>query len=214
MPMIDLTIPIDHGIESFPGEPGSFFIPFASIARQGFLSHQMLLYSHGGTHVDAPRHFLPGGGDVASMPLDKLVGPAMVADVKVQGEEIRLADIHWPRVPAPGDRVLLRTGWGRHWGRDDYFASFPNLGLEVAQYLAEKGVGLLGLDTPTPHSKEPLAVHEALLSREIVIVEGLVNLERITGTEGMLLCLPLPLVGLDGAPARVVYIEDGDGLGR
>lgn len=210
MLVFDLTIPIQHGIESFPGEPGGFFVPFASIEGQGFLSHQMLLYSHGGTHVDAPRHFLQGGSDVAAMPLTRLMGPAMVVDAVPRDRSVRLSDIHWPRDPEPGDRVLLRTGWGTHWGQPDYFSSFPNLGLDVVHYLAHQRIAVLGLDTPTPNEEDPRAVHEILLGQQIILIEGLINLERIPTCDGVLICLPLPVVGLDGSPARVVFVTDLD----
>lgn len=210
MQMVDLTIPIFHGIESYPGEPGGAFLPFASIQRNGFLSHQLLLYSHGGTHVDAPSHFLPKGSDVMAMPLEQLIGPVVVADVDVHEREIGLNDIHWSRDLRSGDRVLLRTGWGSHWGRDDYFEAFPNIGLETAEYVATQGVVLLGLDTPTPHAHKAQEVHEILLKRNIIIIEGLINLEKISSTQGVLICLPLPGVGLDGAPARVVFVDNLD----
>ncbi len=207
MAIVDLTIPIYHGMESFPGEPGGAFIRFASIEGQGFLSHQLLLYSHGGTHVDAPSHFLHDGSDVMAMPLERLIGPAMVADVDVRehGKDLALKDIRWPKEPHAGDRVLLRTGWGKHWGREDYFDSFPNLSIEVARFIADKGVAVLGLDTPTPNAQAAQAIHEILLGQGIIIIEGLVNLEQITVSKGLLMCLPLAVVGLDGAPARVVF---------
>jgi arylformamidase len=210
MPVFDLTIPIYHGIESFPGEPGSFFVPFASIEGQGFLSHQMLLYSHGGTHVDAPRHFLQDGGDVAAMPLDRLMGSAMVVDVVPRGRSVQLSDIQWPREPKSGDRILLRTGWGKHWGQTDYFSAFPNLEMDVVRYLAQQGIAVLGLDTPTPNDEDPRAVHEILLGQQIILIEGLINLECIPTWEGVLICLPLPMVSLDGSPARVVFVTDSD----
>lgn len=211
MPIVDLTIPLVDGIASYPGEPGGAFIQFASIKEQGFLSHQLLLYSHGGTHVDAPSHFLPQGSDVMAMRLDSLIGPAIVADVPTYSAEIQLSDIHWPREPQAGDRILLRTGWGSHWGQPDYFSDSPNLSIAVAQYLSDKGIALLGIEMPTPNTDEPQAIHEILLGHDIIIIEGLINLEKIAGSEGVLICLPLAAVGLDGAPARVVFTDKAAG---
>ncbi|MCY0900287.1 MAG: cyclase family protein [Firmicutes bacterium] len=208
MVLIDLSIPICDGMQSFPGEPGSSFIRFASLETMGFVSHQLLLYSHGGTHVDAPRHFLHNGGDVAGMALERLIGPSMVADVPFYRDRtIGLGDIQWPRRPTMGDRVLIRTGWGEHWGASDYFTGFPNLSIDVARYLASCGVVLVGLDTPTPHAEMAQEIHEILLGSGIIIVESLVNLDRISSPYGTLICLPLPMVGMDGAPARVVFAE-------
>ncbi len=205
MALIDLTIPMDQGVESCPGEPRGYFMPFATIEEHGWASHQLLLYTHGGTHVDAPSHFVPGGTDVASMPLDTLIGPALVADATPDGEDITMAAIKWPREPRPGDRVIIRSGWETLQGTPEYFTQTPCLGLDVASYLAEKGVVMVGLDLPTPNRHHPHEVHDILLGKQIVIIEALTNLTRIPTAEGTLICLPLPLVALDGSPARVVF---------
>lgn len=205
MALIDLTIPMDQGVESCPGEPRGYFMPFATIEEHGWASHQLLLYSHGGTHVDAPSHFLPGGTDVASMPLDTLIGPALVADATPDGEDITMATIQWPREPRPGDRVIIRSGWETRQGTPEYFTEAPCLGLDVAAYLAEKGVVMVGLDLPTPNRHHPHEVHDILLGKHMVIIEALTNLTKIPVSEGTLICLPLPLVKLDGSPARVVF---------
>ncbi len=196
---------MDQGVESCPGEPRGYFMPFATIEEHGWASHQLLLYTHGGTHVDAPSHFVPGGTDVASMPLDTLIGPALVADARPGGEDITMAAIKWPREPRPGDRVIIRSGWETRQGTPEYFTQTPCLGLDVASYLAEKGVVMVGLDLPTPNRHHPHEVHYILLGKQIVIIEALTNLTRIPTAEGTLICLPLPLVALDGSPARVVF---------
>ena len=159
MALIDLTIPMGQGVESCPGEPRGYFMPFATIEEHGWASHQLLLYTHGGTHVDAPSHFVPGSADVASMPLDTLIGPALVADARPGGEDITTAAIKWPRETRQGT--------------PEYFTQTPCLGLDVASYLAEKGVVMVGLDLPTPNRHHPHEVHDILLGKQIVIIEAL-----------------------------------------
>ncbi len=212
MTLIDLTIPIQGGTPSFPGEPGSHVLPFANLAVQGWVAHQLLLYTHLGTHVDAPMHFLPDGGGVETWPLAQLCGPAMVTRLNGEpsGREVGYDDFDWPRPPAAGDRVLLATGWGRRWGEAGYFTGFPSLALPFVQRLAEDRIALLGMDTPTPHETEPKAVHEALLGRRVAVLEGLVHLDELPSAFGELICLPLPLVGLDGAPCRAVWRTTGE----
>lgn len=205
--LIDLSIPIGQGTKSFPGEPGGFALPFAEFSVQGWVSHQLVLYTHLGTHVDAPSHFLADGAGIETWPLSQLCGPAMIARLRGGGEprEVGYDDFDWPRTPHAGDRVLLHTGWGQRWGTDGYWSGFPSISLELAGRLAGAGVVLLGMDTPTPHETEPKAVHEILLSNRIAVLEALIHLERCTSPIGELICLPLPLVGLDGAPCRAVF---------
>lgn len=207
MELIDLTLPIVHGMPSYPGEPGAHFLPFARIEAQGWASHQLLLYTHLGTHLDAPGHFLTEGGGVDSWPLDQLVGPALVAKLRRSptAGEVVPEDFVWPRAPKPGERVLLATGWGSRWGSADYFVGFPSLSLSLVEFLVQAGVVLVGMDTPTPHETLVREVHTALLSRRVAVLEGLWQLERVPHPFGELICLPLPLVGMDGSPARVVF---------
>ncbi|MHB1629440.1 MAG: cyclase family protein [Bacilli bacterium] len=208
MQYVDLSIPIVNGIPSFPGEPGGYIIPFAAHEVQGWVSHQLLLYTHLGTHVDAPSHFIPSGKGVLDWDLAQLIGPALIIKLSHGingGEELRRQDFQWPRPLVAGDRIVVHTGWDKAWGTDQYFKNFPSLGLELVEYLVGCNIGLLAMDTPTPHASQADAVHQLLLSNGTVIVEGLANIDRIPVVEGQIICLPLPLQGLDGSPARVVF---------
>lgn len=210
---VDLTIPIRSGTPSFPGEPGGYVVPFAELAVQGWVSHQLLLYTHLGTHLDAPSHFIKDGGGIETWPLAQLIGPAIIARLRGEPQtgEVNYSDFDWPRAPVPGDRVLLHTGWGRRWGQQNYFSGFPSLSLQLVHQLIEAGVVLVGMDTPTPHERDPEIVHEALLGNRVAVLEGLVRLEEVPGSSGELICLPLLLVGLDGAPCRVVFRAGTEG---
>jgi arylformamidase len=207
VPYIDLTIPIEDGIPSYPGEPAGYFLPFSRLDTGGFVSHQLLLYSHLGTHVDAPAHFLEGGGGVETISLERLIGPAVVVDATLPegARELRPSDIRAPRPICEGDRVVLRTGWDKYWGAPQYFTGFPQIGETLARYFVERHICLLGMDTPTPHATKGQEVHETLLKGDVIILEGLANLTAVEKPEGSLVCLPLPLVGVDGSPARVVW---------
>ncbi|PSR22565.1 MAG: hypothetical protein C7B45_06475 [Sulfobacillus acidophilus] len=207
MPIIDLTIPMQDGlIESCPGEPRGHFMPFASIAQNGWASHQLLLYTHGGTHLDAPSHFIANASDVAALSLEAMIGPAFVADVTVDDDQtFTVDDIRWPRPPQAGERVLLRTGWEKRRGTPEYFTRSPHLGLDVAQYAVDRQLTLIGLDLPTPNRQFPREVHQILLGAGILLIEALINLTAIEEPEGVLTCLALPLVGMDGSPVRAVW---------
>ena len=106
----------------------------------------------------------------------------------------------------PGAKIIYRTGWDRAFGTREYFSDFPSLTVEAAQWLAEKRIGLIGMDTPTPGT-DWQEVHLVLLAQgvEIVIVEGLTRLEQLP-ERFTLSAFPLNIKGRDGAPCRAVAI--------
>ena len=200
MRIIDLTRPIEPGMPVYPGDPEVEFRSHADYPCDGFRVTALQLGTHAGTHLDAPAHFLPGGGTVDILPLEKLVGPACV-----------IGPDDPPRAFAPGERVLLRTGWSRHWREEDYFTEFPGIDEELVRRLAEAPVALLGLETPTlhPNGEVDAALHRLLLQRGVVLVENLVNLDQLPD-RFTLAALPLPFRGLDGSPCRVVAYTETD----
>ncbi len=211
-PIVDLTLPLTSGTPSYPGEPGGYFLPFASIEGQGFVAHQLLLYTHLGTHVDAPNHFLPNGHGVDGWDLERLCGPAMVVRMRPGAPRaLTPRDLDWPHSPHAGDRIILMTGWDAHWGTEVYFEEFPVISEELSHYLVQSGVVMLALDTPTPHDSHAEEIHHILLGASIILVEGLTRTQTIRQDFGTIICLPLPLKALDGSPARVIFIPEQDG---
>jgi kynurenine formamidase len=198
MTVVDLTHPIEPGMPVFPGDPEVRFHGCLDYSDHGFRVTELQFGTHAGTHLDAPAHFLPGAGTVEAISLEKLVGPASVVDPHDP-----------PRSFAPGERVLLRTGWSSRWGTDDYFTGFPGIERDLVERLAAAPVALLGLETPTlhPDAEEDAALHRLLLGRGVVLVENLVSLDRLTGPF-TLVALPLPFRGLDGSPCRVIALTD------
>jgi kynurenine formamidase len=100
-------------------------------------------------------------------------------------------------------KVVIRTGWSRRWGQSTYFNDYPVIREDAAQWLVERGVHLIGVDTPSV-DREPHPSHYIFLGALAVIVENLVNLEQIAQNPFELIVLPLPLTGLDGSPVRAV----------
>lgn len=205
--IVDLTIPISSGMDAFPGEPTARFTPFSTLGDGGIEMWRVDLFSQLGTHVDAPAHFVEGGAGVDRMDLDALIGPAVVLDVPGSGElgpdafAARAAELR------EAGRVLLRTGWSARVGTPGYWSGFPTVSPAAARELVALGVRFVGLDTPTPSTTHLHEVHRVLLEAGVVLAECLVGLERLTLPRVELVALPLPLVGLDGAPARIVAIE-------
>lgn len=179
--------------------------------------------SHVGTHVDAPRHFDPHGPAMDDLPLDAFCGPAVLSTVtKGAGEPIAQADIEagGPTL-RPGDILIVKTGWGRHYvaGDQEAYGDYPYLDERAAEWLVRSQVKLLGMDTMSPDlpaRRRPagylLPVHRALLGSGVLIAENL-NLELAKPGRYEVFAFPLCIAAGDGGPARVVgrVIEEWPG---
>lgn len=224
---IDLSRPLSTGMPVVPGDPEVRIGPALTLDRDGVGVSRLALGSHSGSHVDAPAHLVAGGRTVDRLGLDELCGPALVvglapgpggggAAAPVTAE--RLRPLLEGRDLPP--RVLLHTGTTAAASDPIY----PHLGADAARWLWDRGVRLLGVDTPSPdpaHEGGGFPVHRTFLGGDGVLVENLTGLgafgppapagvqvgdwtARIT-----LGVYPLPLAGRDGAPARVVGRADG-----
>jgi arylformamidase len=211
--IVDLTLPIEHAMPAFPGEPTAGFIPFSTIERDDVEMWSLALFTQIGTHIDAPRHFLTDGRAVDKIDLNQCLGPATVIHSRQAARGVIDVETFAPHADSISrtKRVLLDTGWGFQVGSDDYFTAYPSMTVAAADYLVDLGVLFLGLDTPSPHLHEFRLLHEALFRREMVIAECLVCLDEVQEEETFLVALPLKLAGLDGSPARIISVE---GLGE
>jgi kynurenine formamidase len=207
--VIDLSLPISNALR------GVDISPAKTIEKDGWNATTLALYSHCGTHMDAPRHFLPSGAALDQQDLSACCGPARIVDLSpaqprqlltVQDVESRLGTVH------PGDRLLFRTDWSKRVGTAEYRDELPRISIELARWLVEQRVALIGVEPPSVadvNSIEELTeVHQTLFRGGVVIVEGLANLDRITQPEVEFLALPLNIVGGDGSPVRAVAIEN------
>ncbi len=208
--VVDLSLALFHGMR------GVEFDPQATFAQDGYNTTNLLLYSHAGTHLDAPAHFVGGGRTVDQLDLAKCVGPALVIDLshKPANSLITIDDLKpFESRISQGSRLLLRTDWDKHANQPDYRTRFPRIALEMAEWLVERGIWLLGVEAPAVASlqdrEELKAVHRALLRGGIVIVESLANLRDLRAQDVFFIALPLKIDGCDGSPVRAVAIEDG-----
>lgn len=206
MDWIDLSLDLEQGMPVYPGDP--------AFARQAFLTHEsdglqasaLSMSCHTGTHLDAPRHFLANGATIDQLPINRLIGPAFVADIAwVPGQLLDLRDLDLSGMQA-GDMLILATGWDSRAGSDRYYQDIPRFAPGSSQWLIQRKIPVLGLDLPTVvEMNEPAdmaMMHRQLLGHEIIIIESLARLKPLVGQRIWLHAVPLRLTGSDGSPVR------------
>jgi arylformamidase len=210
---VDLTYPLSPDVPRHIGSHAApTFTRVTEMPTQPLNISRMEMVVHVGTHVDAPRHFLLDGPAMEAVPLDRLMGPGVVArldqppDGVIEAGDLARAT---PRIE-PGDIVAIATGWAERWGTPAWDHQ-PSLSLAAAQWLVEQRVKLLAVDTPTPDlplDRRPpdfaWPIHHLLLGHGTLIAEQLANLRALSGQRVEFLFAPMPIVGSDGSPARVL----------
>jgi arylformamidase len=202
--LLDVTVPLAAGIAAYPGNPDFELQPVKRIADGGSSNvSRLVLGTHTGTHVDAPRHFFDDGVGVDALPLDLLVGRARVVEIGRRG------GISESDLAAAGLRedlrVLLKTPNSALWNGEGFHQDYTYMTEAGARYLVDQGVKVVGIDylSIEQFKKAGAPAHRALLSQGVVIIEAL-NLAEVEAGMYEMYCLPLRVVGGDGAPARVI----------
>jgi arylformamidase len=217
--IVDLSFPIHEGMQTFPvhWHPMVEITQLGRLGIEGRESRKLLLGTHTGTHVDAPRHFIPGGATVDELALDIFVGPARVLDFSYAKplQEIQKDDFVRQLGKAKPERLLMRFDWSDRWGTSEYYSEQPFISEEAAHWLVEQGVRLVGMDTPQAdspkngrHSGNDSPVHKIFLGAKVIKLEYLTNLRQLKSREVELIALPLKILGGDGSPVRCVAIEN------
>ena len=207
--VIDLTLPLASG------ERGVRIEPNHRLETDGWNASTLCLYSHCGTHIDAPVHFGVGAKTIDTIAVDNLIGPAWIVDVRPVSPRALIEVGHLKSVAEqfkPGDSLLIHTGWSEYYGQEQYRDELPRISEELAQWCVENKVGMLGVEPPSVadvnNLEELTRIHRILLEGGVVVVEGLANLSALTKPKVTLIALPLKVAGGDGAPARAVAIEE------
>ncbi len=213
--VVDLSRPLRTGMTVFPGDPAVSIETAATLEEDDFRVSALHLGSHSGTHLDAPSHSVAGGVAVDGLALDRLIAPLRVLRARDRAAH---ALISWAELAPqagdvrPGDAVVVETGWSARF--DDADATdHPALAPEVAEHLLARGVTVIGVDALSPDPSRAgedglwrLPVHELVLGAGGIIIENLVNLDRVPASGAELLALPLSLPGVDGSPVRAVAV--------
>lgn len=231
---VDLSHAFDAATIYWPTEAGFALEQVsAGVTDRGYYyaANRFRSAEHGGTHMDAPIHFAAGRPTADQVPLTRLMGEAVLVDVSQACERDRdhaigIADLkrfeaEHGAIPE-GAILLLRTGFGRHWGdRGRYLGTdalgpdavaalhFPGLDPEAARWLVtERDIKALGIDTASidPGQSKDFESHQILLAAEIPAFENLANLDRLPATGFTVIALPMKIAGGSGGPLRAVAL--------
>lgn len=216
--IIDLSMMIEEGMVTFNAywHPAVEIVQLGSHEKEGRETRKIVIGTHTGTHIDAPRHFIDGGETIESIPLDRLVGTASVLDLsKAKGQqEIGVQELEAALGGHKATRVILRFDWDSELRNDSYYTDHPFLSEKACRWLVDQGCILIAMDTPQLDdpkngrgSEKDSPNHKILLGNGVVLVEYLINIREISQPEVDLVVAPIKLRGSDGAPVRCFAIE-------
>lgn len=220
---VDLTHTIYEGMMTYPTHwhPKVEIQEMGTIEREGRGSRKLILGTHTGTHIDAPTHFFREGKTIDQIDLDVCIGPAtLISFEKERKDLVEKSDLEQKLKVILSlsegslERLIVRFGWSKQFGRPSFYEEYPSFTEEACHWLVEKGIRLLGIDTPSPdhpkhsykHSNDS-PNHKIFLERNVFLLEYLWHLENLKGPDIFLMALPLKILGADGAPARVVAYD-------
>jgi arylformamidase len=204
MKLIDVSVPLDSTTPTYPGNTPFTLEGIKRIAR-GDSSNVSSLHmsAHAGTHVDAPRHFFDNAPGTESLPLEMLMGRTRVAEVRsrtgIDADELAKLDL------SEDIRVLFKTVNSKYWGSSEFHKEYVGVTDTGAKYLVEHGIKVVGVDylSVEVFHQPGAPAHHTLLGGGVVVIEGL-NLRDVEPGIYDMICLPVAIVGSDGAPARVI----------
>ncbi|MEG6520442.1 cyclase family protein [Desulfotomaculum sp. 1211_IL3151] len=212
MRVIDLTHTIYENMPVYPGTDRPKLEVANTYEKNGFRETLLTMFSHTGTHMDAPAHLFAEKTTLDSFSAEQFIGVGLVINCSnlQEGQRITMSYIEPIKEKAnQAEFILFYTGWDRYWGTSAYFGDYPFITEDVAEYLIrtkKKGVGLdvIGID---PIFDENLTIHRKLFAEtDIVIIENLTCLGQV-GDELFTFCaLPIKYNNSDGAPVRAVAI--------
>ena len=209
MKLIDLTHPIEPGMPVFPGTRLPILQEANTVEHDGFAEKKITMYSHTGTHMDAPAHMQPGGKTLDAYAAEDFYGPAVLADFSQNTAPYieRHQLVPYQSRLRQAKFLILHTNWSRFWGSPDYFSNFPALSPDAAAFAISLGIKGIGVDAisidrmPDHH----FPVHHLLFNAGLFIIENLANLQQV-GMQFTLACFPMQIKNADGAPVRAVAI--------
>jgi len=209
MRIIDLSYVIKERMPVYPGTPEVEIKQFSRVKNEGYAEKEMRLGTHTGTHMDAPAHMIEGEKTLDQFFLSKFTGRACLIPFShddLEGKDKVEYLSGFESVIRDSEFVILYTGWSKRWGNDDYFANFPALDKNSAEYLSGFHLKAIGIDAISIDmaDSENFEAHHTLLSQEILIIENLCHLDEIRQSSFLFSAFPLLIEGSDGSPVRAM----------
>ena len=211
MKVYDLTRLITNDILVWPGTPQPVIGEGSTLERDGFRETRLDIFSHVGTHMDAPAHMLDGAATLDELPVNTFWGTAWVLDASKYEAGSEIPPEALDSFPEGADFLLVSTGWELYWNKPEYFGAFPHLAPETVRRALELGVRGIGVDTMgiDPMTDSSYTNHFIMFRAGRVIIENLCNLAPIRGETVKFAALPLKFENSDGAPVRAVAEVSG-----
>ena len=210
MKIFDLSHTISSDMPIYPGTEKPELINAMTIEKNGFAEKKISIYSHVGTHIDAPGHILESGETLDKFHCDKYFGLACKIDLP--DNSVKKIDLGFLKknitLIDKSDFVLFNTGWNRLWGKPEYFTDFPTLTADAAEWLCSFPLKGIGFDTISADccNSANLPIHKILFSHKKIIIENLTNLSALPQNNFYFSCLPLKINSADGSPVRAAGI--------
>lgn len=203
---MDLSVLLNEQTPVYPGDPETKLERITTVENDGHFDTYLSTVTHTGTHIDAPAHMLAHGKTLNEFPINHFVGRGVYIKVKNNTfdlESVKQADIR------AGDIVLFNTNMSDHYGEPAYWQYRPAMPETIAQYLVDKKVHVVGLDTGSADAKgsDGHPIHTTFLGGDVLIIENMTNLAKLEGRQFTVYALPLKL-DVDGAPTRVIAVID------
>jgi len=212
MKITDLTHLIYSDMPVFPGTEQPTLEKANTLEKDGFQEAKITMYSHTGTHIDAPAHMLSNGPFLDNLNIEHFIGNATILDFSKR--TMKLIDLDslkpYEEKIKNVEFVIIKTGWSKYWGDKKYYENFPSLNLESAKWLSQFNLKGIGIDAISIDNMESttFAVHKILMPKNIIIIENLTNLDSISNEFFILSVLPLKNKDADGSPVRAISIEN------
>jgi len=211
---LDLTLTISTSIPTFPDSPKPQFILWSTLKEDEYNLELLFLSSHTGTHLDAPYHFVKNGIKIHQIPLDRLLGNGILIKIKkeknqsITKNDLILFERKNGNIPKHSS-IFFYTEWQKNLNSDYYFINNPGLSESAATYLVSKRINLVGIDSPSIDlgQAKNFRVHKILAKNNILIVENLSNLNKISSKQFDFVILPLKLKDATGSPVRAIAIQ-------
>ena len=176
MKLIDLTHTIHRSIAVFPGDDPIQLKQIRTLERDGFNNYRLSTGMHVGTHIDGPKHMTTDTRLMADLPLEMFTGKGVLIDVR--GEATIVFRESFRTIIQPESIVLFYSGMDHHFGEADYFTTYPDMSEELARFLTDRHVKIVGLDWVSP-DHEPYPIHDILFKSNVLILENLTNLDQL-----------------------------------